>query len=152
MIIFVTLILALTASARSLQKVRVSRRAAFDLANGQAAITLKCARIIFYWHSPKPLSQQKIQDSHSQFAMYRAGRCLREQQICAMRGWEICYFGLCSWDRVGAVLYASVGCYTHANIFISCAALPLVNSPGTSITCTTEADLAARIATVCQLL
>lgn len=30
-----------------------------------------------------------------------------------------------------------------------CAALPLVNSPGTSITCTTADDLAARIAAVC---
>jgi hypothetical protein len=48
MIIFVTFFLALTASARSLQKVRVnSRRAAFDLANGQAALALKCARIFF---------------------------------------------------------------------------------------------------------
>jgi hypothetical protein len=40
--IFVTLTLALTASTRSLPKVR--RQAAFDLAdNGQAALTLKCA-------------------------------------------------------------------------------------------------------------
>jgi len=39
--IFVTLTLALTASARFLQK--VPRQAAFDLANGQAALTLKCA-------------------------------------------------------------------------------------------------------------
>jgi hypothetical protein len=84
--------------------------------------------------------------------MYRPGRCLREQPICAMRGREICYVGLCSWDRVGVVLCASVGCHAHANIRISCAALPLVNSPGTSITCTTEADLAARIAAVCLLL
>jgi hypothetical protein len=29
---------------------------------------------------------------------------------------------------------------------LKCAALPLVNAPGTSITCTTEADAAARIA------
>jgi len=84
--------------------------------------------------------------------MYRAARCLRGQQICAMRGRKIRYVGLCAWDRVGVLLCAGVGCHAHAHIRISCAALPLVNSPGTSITCTTEADLAARIAAVCLLL
>ena len=35
-------------------------------------------------------------------------------------------------------------CNTAAGL--TCAALPLVNSPGTSVTCTTEADAVARIA------
>jgi hypothetical protein len=64
--------------------------------------------------------------------MYRAGRYLRGQQICTMRERKIRYVGLCAWDRVGVVLCARVGCHAHANIRISCAALPLVNSPGTS--------------------
>ncbi|KAF8225526.1 hypothetical protein L208DRAFT_1305895 [Tricholoma matsutake] len=35
---------------------------------------------------------------------------------------------------------------TSCSASLTCAALPLVNSPGTSITCTTQADAAARIA------
>jgi len=57
-----------------------------------------------------------------------------------------------SWDHVGVVLCVSVGFHAHFNIPLSCAALPLVNSPGTIITCTTEADLAARIAAIPLLL
>jgi hypothetical protein len=35
---------------------------------------------------------------------------------------------------------------TSCGATLTCAALPLVNAPGTSITCTTEADAVARIA------
>ena len=46
MIIFVTLALALAPLVRSLQ-VRVSQQAAFDPANGHAALALKCAQIYY---------------------------------------------------------------------------------------------------------
>ena len=69
-----------------------------------------------------------------------------------MRAGGIRYVGLRSWDRVGVVLCVGVGLHAYANIRLSCAALPLGNSPGASITCVTKADLAARIAAVCPLL
>ncbi|KAJ7640125.1 hypothetical protein B0H17DRAFT_1149125 [Mycena rosella] len=87
----ITLALALAASARP---ARFGRRAAFDLANGQAAIALNAQFQTLTADSP----------------------CTAPQDACVNQG------------------------------FAHCAALPLVNSAGTSITCTTQADLDARIA------
>jgi hypothetical protein len=103
---FVTLALALSTSARSLQY----RRAAFDLANGQAAIAL-----------------------NDQFKTLTADSpCTAGEDACVGDSFAQCVGGK----------FVIQACAPGT----ICAALPLVNSPGTSITCTTSADLAARIA------
>ncbi|KAF8203762.1 hypothetical protein BJ912DRAFT_1052556 [Pholiota molesta] len=107
---FVTLALALSTSARSLQYARVGRRAAFDLANGQAAIAL-----------------------NDQFKTLTADSpCTAPEDACVGDKFAQCVGGK----------FVIQACAPGT----ICAALPLVNSPGTSITCTTSADLAARIA------
>ncbi|KAF9478723.1 hypothetical protein BDN70DRAFT_986367 [Pholiota conissans] len=107
---FVTLALTLSTSARSLQYVRVARRAGFDLANGQAAIALNDKFKTLTPDSP----------------------CTAPEDACVNDKFAQCVGG--------KFVLQSCGPGT------GCAALPLVNSPGTSVTCTTSADLAARIA------
>ncbi|KAJ7148619.1 hypothetical protein C8R43DRAFT_1088297 [Mycena crocata] len=104
----ITLALCLSASARPMR--RVSRRAAFDLKNGQDAIALndqfKTLTATSACNAPRDACV------HDQFAQCVGGKFVL--QPCA-----------------GGTI---------------CAALPLVNSPGTSITCTTAEDLKTRIA------
>ncbi|KAJ7640124.1 hypothetical protein B0H17DRAFT_960638 [Mycena rosella] len=108
----ITLALALAASARP---ARFGRRAAFDLANGQAAIAL-----------------------NDQFKTLTADSpCTAPQDACVNQGFAQCVSGKFVIQPCAAGTI--------------CAALPLVNSAGTSITCTTQADLDARIAAVSHL-
>jgi hypothetical protein len=60
-----------------------------------------------------------------------------------MPKWEIRYPALRCWYNVSSTYRDNANA---SNAPYSCAALPLVNSPGTSVTCTTQADLDRRIA------
>ncbi|KAJ7651940.1 hypothetical protein DFH06DRAFT_1475331 [Mycena polygramma] len=104
---FITLALAVAASARP---ARFSRRAAFDLQNGQDAIALNDKFKTLTTDSP----------------------CNAGDQACVNQGFAQCVSGKFVVQPCAATTI--------------CAALPLVNSAGTSITCTTQADLDARIA------
>ncbi|RDB29153.1 hypothetical protein Hypma_015100 [Hypsizygus marmoreus] len=104
--IFVTLALCLAASARP----QLTRRAAFDLKNGQDALALN----------------DKFKGLTANSA------CTTGENACAADKFAQCVGGK---FVVQACAPGTV-----------CAALPLVNSPGTSITCTTAADRDARIA------
>lgn len=104
---FVTLALALSASARPM---KLGRRAEFDLKNGQDAIAL-----------------------NQKFAGLQDGAaCQAGENACIGDKFAQCVGGK----------FVSQPCAPGT----ICAALPLVNSPGTSITCTTAADRDARIA------
>ncbi|KAF8912912.1 hypothetical protein CPB84DRAFT_1841352 [Gymnopilus junonius] len=110
-IMFVTVGLALAASALSLQQTRGGRRATgFALQNGEDAISLN--------QKFKTLNTNSL--------------CTEGENACVNDQFAQCVGGK----------FVLEGCGAGA----ICAALPLVNSPGTSITCTTEADLAQRIA------
>ncbi|KAJ7456468.1 hypothetical protein FB451DRAFT_1143079 [Mycena latifolia] len=104
---FIALALAAAASARP---ARLGRRAAFDLANGQAAIALNDQFKTLTPDSP----------------------CTAPQDACVNQQFAQCVGGKFVLQPCAATTI--------------CAALPLVNSAGTSITCTTQADLDARIA------
>ncbi|KAJ7102443.1 hypothetical protein B0H15DRAFT_814644 [Mycena belliarum] len=104
---FVTLALALAAAARPS---RFGRRAAFTLANGQAAIA-----------------------QNNDFKKLKADSpCTAGKDACVNSGFAQCVNGK-------FVVQPCAG-------GLICAALPLVNAAGTSITCTTQADVTARIA------
>jgi len=105
--LIITLALAVAASARP---ARFGRRASFDLANGQAAITL-----------------------NDQFkTLTAASPCTEGQDACVGTAFAQCVSGKFVLQPCAATTV--------------CAALPNVNSAGTSITCTTQADVDARIA------
>jgi hypothetical protein len=70
-------------------------------------------------------------------------RRLRRHTVRTVRQWTIRYHSVCRWYNVGT----GKGMFAYADaVNFSCAALPLVNKPGTSIACTTQADVDARIA------
>ncbi|KAF9569815.1 hypothetical protein CPC08DRAFT_701682 [Agrocybe pediades] len=109
-LILVCLALAMSVTARDLRRLQISRRAAFDLANGQAAIALNDKFKTLNANSPCTAGEDACVDN--KFAQCVGGKFVL--QACGP----------------GTI----------------CAALPLVNSAGTSVTCTTQADLDARIA------
>ncbi|KAJ7630462.1 hypothetical protein FB45DRAFT_1027684 [Roridomyces roridus] len=106
---FFAVALALSGSA-SARPARFGRRAAFDLANGQAAIKL-----------------------NQQFAtLTPTSQCTEGEDACVNGQFAQC--------ANGKFVLTACGPGTV------CAALPLVNSAGTSVTCDTQADVDARIA------
>ncbi|KAH9486654.1 Pathogenicity cluster 5 protein d [Psilocybe cubensis] len=108
---FVTLALALTASAVSLPERAVfNRRAAIDLQNGQDAIALNNKFKTLTASSP----------------------CTAPENACVGGKFAQCVGGK----------FTILGCAGGT----VCAALPNVGSAGTSIACTTQADLAQRLA------
>lgn len=102
------------------------------LKNGQDAIALKYARysppfFLTIWLTSLPISKQ--------FASIKAGdACTAGQDACAGTQFAQCVGGK----------YVVQPCAATT----VCAALPLVNSAGTSVTCTTPADRDARLAAV----
>lgn len=71
---------------------------------------------------------------------------MRRLRFRAMRERAVCHLPLRGWFNVCFFFPFVVGTMLTGLVHHSCAALPLVNSAGTSITCTTSADRDARIA------
>ncbi|KZT21148.1 hypothetical protein NEOLEDRAFT_1139771 [Neolentinus lepideus HHB14362 ss-1] len=78
---------------------------------------------------------QAAQKLNAQFGTLTASSsCTDGENACVGSSFAMCVNGA----------YVLMECNTGAGL--TCAALPLVNSPGTSVTCTTQADAVARIA------